>query len=307
MECSCRTRRLAHAVVACAALLALLVPSQLRAEAKIDRSIRLRDGVTLKRLVFENPKPMAVHIANIDLTTPGIGFTATERAAKWGEPMPDAPKFTIETERETTAAFMARRRAEGKNVEIAVNTAPWRPWRKPWNHRYGQLHGWNVSDGEELTRGKPPEGALFVVRKDGRADIVSSVPFSETNQIAFAMRGFFIVMKDGTNLCERTRAIEAPPRTAFGLTADRRTLVIVVVDGRQPGYSLGATGAEICDIMRGEGCTDVVNMDGGGSSSLVVFDCKRGKPKMLNRHRGGAVRKVAVNFGIMFQDGSTEP
>ena len=83
--------------------------------------------------------------------------------------------------------------------------------------------------------------------------------------------------------------------------------VIAVVDGRQPGYSLGATGAEICDIMRAEGCTDVVNMDGGGSSSLVVFDHKRGEPKMLNRHKGGAVRKVAVNFGIMFQDGSTEP
>lgn len=243
---------------------------------------------------------MAVYIANIDLTTPGIGFTATERAAKWGEPMPDAPKFTIETERETTAAFMSRRRAEGKNVEIAVNTAPWRPWRKPWNHRYGQLHGWNVSDGIELTHGRPPEGALFIVRKDGRADIVSSVPLSETNQIAFAMRGFSIVMQAGTNCCKRIHGVEAPPRTAFGLTADRRTLAIVVVDGRQPGYSLGATESEICDIMREEGCSDVVNMDGGGSSSLVVFDHKRGGPRMLNRHKGGGVRKVAVNFGITF-------
>ena len=275
-------------------------------EATIDRSIRFRDGVTLKRLVFETPKPMAVYIANIDLTTPGIGFTATERAAKWGEPMPDAPKFTIETERETTAAFMSRRRAEGKNVEIAVNTAPWRPWRKPWNHRYGQLRGWNVSDGMELTRGMLPEGALLIVRKDGRADIVSSVPFSETNQIAFAMCGFSIVMQAGTNCCKQIRGVEAPPRTALGLTADRRTLVIAVVDGRQPGYSLGATEAEICDIMRGEGCTDVVNMDGGGSSSLVVFDCKRGKPKMLNGHKGGGVRKVAVNFGITFQESESK-
>ena len=114
------------------------------------------------------------------------------------------------------------------------------------------------------------------------------------------MRGFSIVMQAGTNCCKQIRGVEAPPRTALGLTADRRTLAIVVVDGRQPGYSLGATESEICDIMREEGCSDVVNMDGGGSSSLVVFDHKRGEPKMLNRHKGGGVRKVAVNFGVTF-------
>lgn len=57
------------------------------------------------------------------------------------------------------------------------------------------------------------------------------------------------------------------PRTAIGVTADGRIL-IVVVDGRNAGYSRGVTMTELADIMVSLGATTAYNLDGGGSSEL---------------------------------------
>ena len=58
------------------------------------------------------------------------------------------------------------------------------------------------------------------------------------------------------------------PRTAVGIKADG-TKVFVVVDGRS-SKSQGATMEEIQKIMLWLGCTDALNLDGGGSSAMVV-------------------------------------
>ena len=57
------------------------------------------------------------------------------------------------------------------------------------------------------------------------------------------------------------------PRTAIGVTADGHIL-LVVVDGRDPGYSRGATLPELADIMISLGARTAYNLDGGGSSEL---------------------------------------
>jgi exopolysaccharide biosynthesis protein len=57
------------------------------------------------------------------------------------------------------------------------------------------------------------------------------------------------------------------PRTAIGVTADGHIL-IVVVDGRDPGYSRGVTLTELADIMVSLGATTAYNLDGGGSSEM---------------------------------------
>ena len=49
----------------------------------------LREGVKVKELSFTEPRLMKAWMMRIDLRTPGIGFTTTERDARWGEPMPD--------------------------------------------------------------------------------------------------------------------------------------------------------------------------------------------------------------------------
>src|SRR2546427_12695451 len=59
------------------------------------------------------------------------------------------------------------------------------------------------------------------------------------------------------------------PRTAIGVLGDGRILLIVV-DGRQPPHSLGMTIAELAMELQRLGAVEAMNLDGGGSSTMVV-------------------------------------
>ncbi len=58
------------------------------------------------------------------------------------------------------------------------------------------------------------------------------------------------------------------PRTAIGYTKDN-DLVIVAVDGRE-GSSIGLTLVELANLMKSLGCTNAINLDGGGSTVMYV-------------------------------------
>ena len=85
------------------------------------------------------------------------------------------------------------------------------------------------------------------------------------------------------------------PRTAIGFAG--RKLYMVVVDGRQPGDSVGMSLPELARVMLDLGCTDALNMDGGGSTTLWV------RGAVMNRPSDGRERPVA-NGLILF---STAP
>jgi hypothetical protein len=70
--------------------------------------------------------------------------------------------------------------------------------------------------------------------------------------------------------------IRRNPRTLAGITSDGK-LLFVTVDGRQPGYSAGASFKESAKIMQSLGALNAVNLDGGGSTTIVV------NGKLLNR------------------------
>lgn len=265
-----------------------------------------RTGVTLKRLVFEKPRRMVAHVVRVDLSASGVSFTGTERDPLWGRPMPDYTNETwlVNTKRETTADFMMRKRSEGKNVEIAVNTSGWRPWGGAGCYStYAALYRYAASEGMEVSFGKDPErGVFFIVRRDGQVLIRPHVPVSMTNDVTIAVYGNRRILRRGVRTADAdpAKAVDVHPRTAFGLSRDRKTFVVLVVDGRQPGYSEGATCADLADLLLREGCADAINMDGGGSTSLVVYDRARNRPRMLNRHANGYVRKTALNLGLVF-------
>ena len=60
------------------------------------------------------------------------------------------------------------------------------------------------------------------------------------------------------------------PRTAVGYDDDRRTVWLVVVDGRQAPHSSGMSLPELVELMESLGTEEALNLDGGGSSVLVV-------------------------------------
>jgi hypothetical protein len=59
------------------------------------------------------------------------------------------------------------------------------------------------------------------------------------------------------------------PRTAIGALADGRIL-LATVDGRRPPLSVGMTLSELARLMIEFGATDAINLDGGGSTTMVV-------------------------------------
>jgi hypothetical protein len=67
----------------------------------------------------------------------------------------------------------------------------------------------------------------------------------------------------------RTFVAGRNPRTLAGVRADG-TLLLVTVDGRRPGWSVGMTLPEAARLMRSLGARDAINLDGNGSSTMVV-------------------------------------
>jgi hypothetical protein len=66
------------------------------------------------------------------------------------------------------------------------------------------------------------------------------------------------------------------PRTAAGIANGGRRLILAVVDGRQRPYSDGMSLRELATLIRGLGARDAINLDGGGSTTLVYADPNSG-------------------------------
>jgi exopolysaccharide biosynthesis protein len=84
---------------------------------------------------------------------------------------------------------------------------------------------------------------------------------------------------------------ERHPRTAFGW--NDRSFFLVQVDGRQKDFSLGMTLGELSDYLVKLGCTEAMNLDGGGSSSLW-FD-----GKVRNNPCDGYERNIANSLLVL--------
>lgn len=85
------------------------------------------------------------------------------------------------------------------------------------------------------------------------------------------------------------------PRTAVGsyVQNKRPYLVLFVVDGRQPEHSMGMTLPELAQTMKDLGCTQAINLDGGGSTTFVV------KSQVLNTPSDGRERSVTSVFSLV--------
>jgi hypothetical protein len=121
----------------------------------------------------------------------------------------------------------------------------------------------------------------------GVLDVTGGYPMLMSNGV--------VVAKDCTDsLCQRH------PRTAVGIRADGR-LLLVVVDGRQPGYSVGMTLVELANLMKYLGAVTAMNLDGGGSSTMVV------KGSVKNRPSDGSERSVFNSILVLPGADTGEP
>ena len=91
------------------------------------------------------------------------------------------------------------------------------------------------------------------------------------------------------------------PRTAVGINRNGRYLYLIVVDGRQPFYSEGATFTELAELFIEQGAFMAMSLDGGGSSTMVI-EGENGTPVILNspidHYIPGTERPVGTHLGI---------
>jgi len=109
-----------------------------------------------------------------------------------------------------------------------------------------------------------------------------------------------VVVQNGVTVKNLAAAVPAP-RTAIGLNKAGRWLIFMVVDGRQAGFSEGVTFPELADLLISYGVYTGVNMDGGGSSTMVIKGADA-KARLLNspidQNIPGKQRSVANHLGL---------
>ena len=85
------------------------------------------------------------------------------------------------------------------------------------------------------------------------------------------------------------------PRTAVGITREGK-VIFFAVDGRRKGHSLGLTLEELSSTMRGLGCVEALNFDGGGSTTVIVKNSITGEYELMNRPTDGMQRRISTSI-----------
>lgn len=98
-------------------------------------------------------------------------------------------------------------------------------------------------------------------------------------QVETAVGGRYRLLKEGESaLGAAASTPRKAPRTLAGITEDG-ALLLVTIDGRNPGVDAGATLAEAAELMASLGAQDAIGLDGGGSTSMVVLGELRNNPR----------------------------
>ena len=281
----------------CVFLSVFIFTSLYAAKISWESAREVAPGVKKVEISRKKPRIQKIFILRVDMKTPGMKITINDKDADFGKPMPDCPEMNIVTKRQRTADFLMECRKNQMNMIVAANAAPWRPWKKPFNHKYAYPSGVMIKDGEVICD-SGNHGAVFVVTRDGRMFIENESIEIDTGDIAVAVSGFHVMLKNGKKIEIKDNAFH--PRMAYGISRNGRYLYLLAVDGRQKGYSMGMTVNELADILLEAGASEGINMDGGGSTTLVYFDQRKKKPVVLNRHdpKGSYYRTVASSIGI---------
>ena len=251
---------------------------------------QLHEGVTYRRIVRFIPHPLIAHILEIDTKTKGIEFLVTPPDSNGTNPL----------KARTTSQFL-----KDFNVQIAVNGDNFGPWwsRSPADYYphsgdpvtpfgFAASNGEVYSLGMEMSVGIRP--TLYISRRNALS--FNNPPGNIYNAIS----GDRMIVLKGQP-APYLNSHEPEPRTAVGTNRNGRYLYLVVVDGRQPFYSSGATLSELAGILIDTGAYIAMNLDGGGSSTMVI-EGQDGQPLILNspidNYIPGRERPVANHFGI---------
>jgi hypothetical protein len=238
-------------------------------------------GITLHQRTETSPRPLRIDVVEINLADPDVHFLVT----------PANGASPGETTLQTTRSFLTSQVGNGARLAINANF-------------FGVVSGGfadNVdlaaSNGDAYSRFSQGFEALNITQ-DNSAAIVKAAAGDVTGlltdppvSVYNAVSGNERIVRNGAN-----SAVQAglQPRTAAGVATGNR-LVLMTVDGRQPGISEGVSTIELASLLIGYGVTDAINLDGGGSTTMAIADPV---PRLLNVPSDGVERAVGNNLAV---------
>ncbi|WLD94364.1 phosphodiester glycosidase family protein [Alkalihalobacillus sp. AL-G] len=159
----------------------------------------------------------------------------------------------------------------------------------------GNIYTQPLLEGEVLLSGKG-DAAQFLqnLQVGSTVDITYSTSPAFKN-MTFAVGGSSQLVKDGE--ISTTDNGDRHPRTAVGFSKDGTQMILATVDGRQRD-SRGMTLLELAHLMKEHGAWNALNLDGGGSSTLVARELGRGDINVFNSPSDGGERHVPNGIGI---------
>ena len=165
------------------------------------------------------------------------------------------------------------------------------------------LDGVVVGKGTKLKSDEPIPGTLLIGRGVG-ADQLKQFQKGDPLRVAFSLQdhpqmaisGNHFLVNDGIIRAVDDRDLH--PRTAVGVDDDTGEVLILVVDGRS-SRSRGYTMVELANLMIDLGADEAINLDGGGSSTMVGKG-RGGKTKVLNTPSDGFERRVSNALEVTY-------
>lgn len=234
----------------------------------------LFEGIRYQRMVRADPRPMMIHIVTLDLRQAGLKPLVT----------PSNPAVQPEhTQARTTTHFLKE-----FGLQLAINGSFFYKFREetPWDF-YPQEGDRVSAIGTTISSTKPYSAIkekyptiCFLAQQ--KAEIVEDGACPVGTEQAIAGNETFLAHGQiALKQSQWSRDWDKPyPRTAIGVDRSGSKVWLIVIDGKQPLYSEGATMQELGEIATHLGIDVALNLDGGGSVTLAI--ATPNGPRVLN-------------------------
>jgi hypothetical protein len=251
------------------------------------------------QFVEQTDPPQRIHAIAIDLTSPDVKVRVSR-----GGPDPDGEGPWTTTLQRPSAI------AEREGFEVTIN-GDFFAWHRGKDAEGAAalktfkggtpatVTGPATTDGQTWARTNEPEGRpSLVINAENRPSIGKvKDPPAEAKQV---IAGSDVIVEGGKNVARTGKGFPDTrhPRTAAGIADGGKRLLVVVVDGRNKEKAVGMSLSELAKVMLDLGCESALNLDGGGSTAMVLRDPKTGEQKVLNNPSDGRERSVANVLGV---------
>ncbi len=252
--------------------LGVLAAASARADSAVDFSALRELGLDYSLREQQAPVPNRIHVLRVNWTSGRVRPVV----AVAPDPDGDGPAEAALTD--------PRQLARQAEIVAGVNANPWDSFPDANGRRNRHWHEGQAVDiqGLAVSGGRvhsPAEAAFPALWLEAAGRWQMGTTPEEARPLE-GVAGFGLVLQNGQSVV--SPGGPRHPRTAVGMDRTGQTLWLVVVDGRQRGFSEGMTLEELSRVLLELGCWVAINLDGGGSSVMLLQDSK-GRLQIVNR------------------------